>query len=92
MYQAITTKYLGATNKRGSRVKATAAGGSVTWEWDDGDSTDGNHIRAAKMLATKMGWRGWWFGGVNHDGHHVFVNIDHTFQHAEAQAAFQVKD
>jgi hypothetical protein len=34
MRQAIVTRYLGATDYRGARVKATAYAGSVTLPWD----------------------------------------------------------
>ena len=33
--QAIETRYLGPTNTRGSRIKATAAAGSITIHYDD---------------------------------------------------------
>lgn len=62
-YQAITTQYLCLTNFKGSRVKATAAAGSVTLHWDDALNTDDNHMKAAQALANKFGWRGRWFGG-----------------------------
>lgn len=57
-YQAIVTKYLGATNRRGARVKATCSGGSVTLDWDDALPRDGNHRAAAMALARRMGWIG----------------------------------
>lgn len=56
MYQAIITKYLGATNYRGSRVKATAQAGSVTLSWDDAFDVDTNHLRAARTLAMRLKW------------------------------------
>lgn len=56
MRQAITTKYLGATNHRGSRVKASAQAGSVTISWDDGRNQERNHLAAAKALADRYGW------------------------------------
>ncbi|CAK7259112.1 MULTISPECIES: hypothetical protein [unclassified Shinella] len=63
MYQAITTKFLGPTNTRGSRVRATAQAGSVTVHWDHALNCDANHDRAAEALAKKFGWYGAWFGG-----------------------------
>ncbi len=68
MYQAITTKYIGPTNVKGSRVKATAAAGSVTLHWDDSLNPDNNHTAAALALANKFGWSGRWHGGGNPDG------------------------
>lgn len=43
MFQAITTRFLGPTNFRGSRVKATADAGSVTLSWDYALGIDQNH-------------------------------------------------
>jgi hypothetical protein len=54
--QAITTKYLGATNFRGSRIKATCQAGSITVAWDDALDVDANHVKAAKALADKLDW------------------------------------
>jgi hypothetical protein len=74
MYQAITTKYLGPTEVRGSRVKATAEAGSVILTWDDSKNTDQNHQAAARALAVKFGWDGIWHGGaLPGNGGYVFV-------------------
>jgi len=56
MRQAIVTKYLGPTNHRGARVKATAQAGTVTVPWDHGVDHDENHLKAATALAWKFGW------------------------------------
>ncbi len=69
MRQAIVTKCLGATNFRGSRVKATASAGSVTLSWDHSLDSEGNHIRAAMAVAVKYGWRGDWSGGGTENGY-----------------------
>jgi len=63
MRQAITTKWLAPTNSRGSRVKASAAAGSVTVQWDYALNVDANHMAAARALVEKMGWGGQWVGG-----------------------------
>lgn len=63
IFQAIITKYIGPSNVRGSRVKATAAAGSVTLHWDDSLNSDANHRRAARALAEKLKWAGHWFCG-----------------------------
>lgn len=63
MFQAIVTKFIGPTNSRGSRVKATAAAGSVTLSWDYSLNHEANHDAAAKALADKFGWKGQWHGG-----------------------------
>lgn len=75
-FQAIVTRYHGAGNVKGSRVKATAAAGSVTLQWDDGLQADQNHIAAAQALARKFGWRGKYFMGGMPDGTRVFVSPD----------------
>lgn len=51
--QAITTKYLGPTNNRGARVKATAEAGSIVVSWDHALDSFENHARAAHMFAEK---------------------------------------
>jgi hypothetical protein len=73
--QTIVTKYLPATNVRGSRVKATAEAGSVTLSWDDALNADGNHKRAAEVLADKFGWGGTWVGGSAPGAGYVFVDV-----------------
>ncbi len=54
--QAITIKYLPATNSKGSRFKATAAAGSITLGYDHGLDTEGNVKAAATALLAKLGW------------------------------------
>jgi hypothetical protein len=56
MRQAILTRYLGPTNTKGSRVRATAQAGSVTIAWNDEADTDANHRIAAEFLASMYGW------------------------------------
>ena len=78
--QAIQTKFLGATNHRGSRVKATSAAGSLTLSWDYGISNEDNHTAAAEALMEKLDWN--WgpvtmSSGTLKDG--TFV---HVFQYA----------
>lgn len=68
MSVAIKTKFLGPTNTRGSRVKATAcdkgpfatAQRQVTVSWDHSLNSQDNHAAAAKALASKLGWDGEW--------------------------------
>lgn len=76
MRQSISTRYIGPTNTRGSRVKATASGGiSKTFGWDDAQGPEGNHRDAACALAGKLGWAGRWIGGGTREGY-VFVMDD----------------
>jgi hypothetical protein len=56
MRQAIATKYLGPTDTRGARIKASCEAGSVTVAWDHGLNVDQNHAAAATSLASKLGW------------------------------------
>jgi hypothetical protein len=74
-YQAITTRYFGAGNVKGSRVKATAAAGSITLHWDDALNIEQNHAKAAEALARKFGWPGnYYVGGLPDDRGYVFVS------------------
>lgn len=52
--QAIKTKYLGATNTRGARIKATCDAGSVTVSWDYELGAEANHDSARKALQLKL--------------------------------------
>ncbi len=83
--QAITTKYIGPSNVRGSRVKATALGGSVTLGWNDSLNSDANHKCAAQVLANKLGWNyGEWIEGHLPDGSSVWVcNAKHGVERFE---------
>ena len=75
--QAIETKYLGATNYRGSRIKATHEGNveSVTLDYNHALNLDENHHEAAKALMHKLEWKGEMHGGATRKGMAwVFVN------------------
>lgn len=54
--QAIETKYLAPTDRRGARIKATAAAGTLTLGWDWDLNPFENHAKAAVALAEKYGW------------------------------------
>ena len=57
--KAITTKYLGPTNFRGSRIKAfDLDNNSVTLFYHHAWDSQENHRRAAETLKAKMGWSG----------------------------------
>ena len=71
--QAIVTKYIGPTNTKGARIKAIAAGGSVTVPFD----YEGNeHEIAAKALCAKFGWPWDHISGSLPDGSDVWVKVD----------------
>ena len=75
--QAITTKYIGPTNTKGSRIKASCAAGSLTVHYDDGLNSEEAHAAAAKALIAKMGWTGnWHIGGLPDDRGYCFVCVD----------------
>ena len=54
MPQAIITKFLGPTNTKGSRIKATSWRGSVTLPCDHALDTVANYRAAALALCDKM--------------------------------------
>jgi hypothetical protein len=55
--KAIKTKYLGPTNTKGARIKASDGNGnSIIISWDYELDTDFNHVAAAVSLCEKMGW------------------------------------
>ena len=73
--KAISTKYLGPTNYRGSRIKAWAEGGNrITLSYDDALNSDQMHLKAAIALRDKMSWKdgGKLLGGGTENGY-VFV-------------------
>lgn len=73
---AIQTKFIGPTNSRGSRVKATTLDknpstgrpDSITISWDHALNAHNNHRQAAKALAERNGWSGFWAHGDTLDG------------------------
>lgn len=57
--QTITTKYIPATDTKGSRIKATASGGvSVIMPYRYDMSTKETHIAAVGLLMEKLDWHG----------------------------------
>ena len=76
--QAIQTRFMGATNRLGSRIKATAASGcaSISVKPDHSRSIELDHAEAAMKLAAQLGWAGnWIMGGMWNDGY-IFVRQD----------------
>jgi len=82
MRQAITTKYLGPTNSRGSRVKARCQAKSLTVPWDHALDPTENHKAAARMLQEQLQWSGQLVGGWDHEEKGVFVIVDTNFTEA----------
>jgi hypothetical protein len=46
--QAIQTRFLGPTDRRGAHIKAFASAGSLTLPWDQRLNPEGNHTAAAR--------------------------------------------
>jgi hypothetical protein len=75
--RAIQTKWLGPTNTRGSRVKASTEafprGVTVSWDYGAGNGTgqsdvEANHDSAARAFIVSKGWHGVWVRGSTRDG------------------------
>lgn len=74
MRQAITTRYLGPTNHKGSRIKAWCQAGMITTAYLYELSVENNHLNAAMKLMQKIGWDNDLIGGwQKHDG--VFIQV-----------------
>lgn len=74
--QAITTKYHGPTDRRGSRITATAAGGKrATVPYRHDLSGADVHFEAVKALCKRLDWTGDFTVGGLKDGY-VFVFCD----------------
>jgi hypothetical protein len=74
--QAIVVKYLGPTEKRCARIKASALAGSVTVPVDHGKTLAENERMAAAVLIIKLGWglsAEEWHAGTLPDGSGVFL-------------------
>lgn len=54
--QAIETKYLGPTNTKGTRIKATCNAKSIIISWDYSLDPEENHLKAAQALLNDLGW------------------------------------
>lgn len=61
--KAIETTYIGPTNHKGAKVRATDGDNRATVDWDYNLEPDENHRRAALALADKLAWFGSWQGG-----------------------------
>lgn len=75
--KSIATKFLPATNFRGSRIKASAEGVAPLTISYPHDSSE-PHATAARALAQRMGWHGTMIEGGAADGKgsvFVFVRV-----------------
>ncbi len=75
--QAIETKYIGPTNTKGSRVKATCCARSKTFGWQSELNSEENHQAAALKLQVILDWaeHNSIIGGQLKDGRYVWVQI-----------------
>lgn len=60
--QAIIAKYLGPTNHRGARIKATCSVGSATIARDYALNVEEDYKSAVAALLDRLGWGGEWTG------------------------------
>ena len=80
IFQAISTKFFGASNTKGARIQAkTGSGKKAYFDYTYELNTEGEHRRAAELMAEKMGWKGELIGGGTEEGFvWVFLNIEGT--------------
>lgn len=73
--QAILVKFIGPTDTKPARLKASCAGGSVTIGYHSIDEGQGDKsLYAARMLCIKMDWHAHTLvGGTLPNGDDVFV-------------------
>jgi hypothetical protein len=74
MQQTIKTKYLGATNHRGARIKATTSSGiSKTYSYKYEINETPNHALAVKNLSAHLNWDGQMYGGSLDDSGDSYI-------------------
>lgn len=65
----IKTRYLGATNVRGARIKATDIDrNTITTPYDASKTRERNYVLAALAFCKKMKWTGYIMPGYIRDG------------------------
>ena len=76
--KAIRTKYIGPSDRKGSRVSATTGekGQRVVLTWDNARNASDMHAVAARTLADKYQWQGKLIGGGFPDGTMAWVFAD----------------
>lgn len=85
-YTAIETRYIGATDYRGSRCKAEAGRHSITISWESDLDSFAMHHKAALALSEKLGWKGTMVAGGTKRGY-VFVFSERDFKQEPVKAA-----
>ena len=85
--QYISTKFLSATNTKGSRIKAKAssASESITIAYDYSLDCEQAHAKAAMKLANKLDWKGEYSAGGNDTGYvFTFIGSSNLYSTEEA--------
>lgn len=59
MYRAVSTRFAGPTNTRGSRVLTRTVNGSKAIAWNYALNPYENHEAAALAVAREEGWQAW---------------------------------
>lgn len=77
--KAITTKYVGATNTKSSRIVATDGDNKVSIGYPHELDGEDAHRAAADALMAKMGWSAKLVGGATKGGY-AFVMVPSTFK------------
>ena len=77
--QTITTKFIGATNYRGERIKATSESGiSATVDYDYSGRAIDCHWEAVKALCEKLDWEGNFIAGNTKNGYVWVFDCHHS--------------
>jgi len=87
--QAITTKYIGPSNVKGSRIKASCDAGSITIPYPHELSGQDVHAKAAMALVRKLKWNNygtWVCGGVGSG--YVFCLVQEDYKNDQYSASF----
>ena len=61
--KTIETRYHGPTNTKGSKIIATDGDNRLTIHVNNALSLEANHMEAARLLKTRLAWRGSMQGG-----------------------------
>ena len=78
-HQALTTKYFGPSNVRGSRIRVKCQAKTKFYDWDHAVGTAENHRNAARALLADLRWSGEWApGGLPSEDGDVFVCVKRT--------------
>ena len=76
MKQAIIIKVLGATNTKGTRIKASTKSSSVTMSFDYSAGNEQRITKAVDELMNKLGWSGEYIIGHLPNGDYAAVFRD----------------